>query len=312
VTRAWRFAIALLFYALLAAFLVRYLRDTDWSTLARLDVDVRYLLLALPLSLATRFVQPLAWRALIEGYGEPAPPYPQLTHVYALSWLGRYIPGKVAWIGAKILFGREHGVSAQSLAASSVAEAILHLSTALAVALLLSAFWGDAIPLGPNVELLAVVALAVLAVALIPSLFDRVLRLAASRARAGAPVATQRLRGRALLTAAATYVTIHAMSGIPVFLIVRAMHPTLDFSLVPELTAAILIAGTMGTLAVFAPAGLGVREGILIVALGALMPRGIAVAAVVVLRLWAIAVDLVFYTIAALVARRSRKESFSG
>ena len=311
-TRAWKLAIALVFYALLAAFLGQYLRATDWSTLARLDVDVRYLLLALPLSLATRFVQPLAWRALIEGFGEPAPPYPQLTHVYALSWLGRYIPGKVAWIGAKILFGREHGVSAATLAASSVAEAILHLSTALAVALLLSAFWGDAIPLGPNVELLAVVALAVLSVALVPSLFDRVMRLATSRARTGTPVAGQRLRGRALLTAAAVYVTIHAVSGIPVFLIIRAMHASIDSALVPELTAAILIAGTMGTLAVFAPAGLGVREGILIVALGALMPRAIAVAAVVVLRLWAIALDVMFYGIAALVARMPRKQSFSG
>lgn len=301
-TRRWRIAIALVFYALLASFLVRYLRNTDWSALARLDLDVRYLLLALPLSLATRFAQPVAWRALIEGYGEAAPPYAQLTHVYALSWLGRYIPGKVAWIGAKIVLGREHGVSAGTLAASSIAEAILNLATALALALLLSAFWGDAIPLGPNVELLAVVALGVMSIALVPSLFDRAMRLVASRTShsTAAPAA---LRGRALISAAATYITIHAMSGIPVFLVVRALHPGLSPALIPELTAAVLIAGTMGTLAVFAPAGLGVREGILIVALGAFMPRGIAVAAVVVLRLWAIAMDLMFYGIAALVAR---------
>jgi len=301
-TRRWRIAIALVFYVLLAGFLARYLRDTDWSALARLDVDLRYLLLALPLSLATRFAQPVAWRALIAGYGEAAPPYAQLTHVYALSWLGRYIPGKAAWIGAKIVFGREHGVSAATLAASSIAEAILQLSTALAVALLLSAFSPDAIPLGPNVELLAIAALGVMSIALVPSLFDRAMRLAASRAFHGTAAAGA-LRGRSLISAAATYITIHALSGIPVFLIVRAMDPGLSPSLIPELTAAVLFAGTMGTLAVFAPAGLGVREGILLVALGAFMPRDIAVAAVVVLRLWAIAVDLLFYGLAALIAR---------
>jgi uncharacterized membrane protein YbhN (UPF0104 family) len=306
VTRRWRIAIALVFYAVLAGFLARYLRDTDWSALARLDVDVRYLALAIPLSLATRFAQPVAWRALIEGYGEAAPPYAQLTYVYALSWLGRYIPGKVAWIGAKIVFGRRHGVSAGTLAASSVAEAILHLSTALALALLLSALSGGAIPLGPNVELLAILALGVMSIALVPSLFDRAMRLVVSRTHHDT-AATRALRGRALIRAAATYITIHALSGIPVFLIVRAMDSGLAPSLIPELTAAVLIAGTMGTLAVFAPAGLGVREGILIVGLGAFMPRAVAVAAVVVLRLWAIAVDLMFYGIAAIIARESRK-----
>jgi uncharacterized membrane protein YbhN (UPF0104 family) len=309
--RHWRIAIALMFYALLAGFLARYLRDTDWSALARLDIDARYLLLSLPLSLATRFAQPVVWRMLIEGYGEPAPPYAQLASVYALSWLGRYIPGKVVWIGAKIVFGREHGVSARILTASSLAEAILNLSTALALALLLSALTGDALHLGPNVKLLSVVALALMSVALVPSVFDRVMRLVLWRTEhvAATPAG---LRRRALFSATATSLCIQAMSGIPVFLVVRAMNPGFSASLIPELTAAVLIAGTIGTLAVFAPAGLGVREGILIVALGALMPRGIALAVVVVLRVWGIAMDLLFYGIAAVVARVFRERSSSG
>ncbi|MGH7637829.1 MAG: lysylphosphatidylglycerol synthase domain-containing protein [Gemmatimonadaceae bacterium] len=301
--RTWKLAVALAFYALLVAFLVRYLRGTDWGMLARLDVEWRFLLLALPWSLAPRFVQPIAWRVLIDGYGEKAPPYPQLTRVYALSWLGRYIPGKVAWVGAKVLFGRDHGVNAGTLAATAVAEAILHLSTALALALLLSAFWTEAVWLGPGVALLAAVSLAMLSVAILPPVFNRVMALASARLSRAAPAGAGRLRGRSLVTAAAMYAAIHALSGIPVYLILRALSPALDWSLVPELTAAILLAGTLGTLAVFAPAGLGVREGILIVALGALMPKSVAVAGVVVLRLWSLAIDLLYYMLAAALAR---------
>lgn len=303
VSRRWKVAIAGMFYSLLIVFLVRYLRGTDWSQLARLEFSPWYLLAALPFSLGSRMLQPIAWRVLIRGYGDPPPPYAQITRVYATSWLGRYIPGKVAWIGAKIFFGRAFGVRASTLAATSIAEAVLHLTTALTLAFLLIGVWGDALVLSSDLWLLALIAMLAMAVVLAPPVFNRLTAAARSLAKSSPAPDIGGVSLTTLLTSGALYLLIHAMSGPSIYFVVESMYPAIAATLIPELTAAVLIAGTLGTLALIAPAGLGVREGILIILLGLLMPRPVAVAAVLVLRLWSIAMDLLYLGVAVVLDR---------
>jgi hypothetical protein len=287
------------FYALLGAFLVRYLRGTDWGQLSTLDFTLLPLLLALPFSLAPRFLQPLAWSILIRSYGESPPPYAQITRVYAISWLGRYIPGKIAWIGAKVFFGRDYGMRPSTLAATSVAEALVQMATALGLSFLLLAISDDVMPLGADVRLLALVALLTMSVVLFPPVFNALAARAYALAGATPDVTgVGRLSVATLLGTGALYVLIHALSGMPIFLVIESFYGALELSRLPVLIAAFLLAGTIGTLAVFAPSGLGVREGILIVLLGFFMPRPVALVAVVVLRLWSIAMDLLYYLMA--------------
>lgn len=302
VWRRWKIALAAVFYALLVVFLARYLRGTDWGQLGRLEFSPWYLLAAVPLSVASRMLQPVAWRILIRSYGDHPPPYAQITRVYATSWLGRYIPGKVAGIGAKVLFGREYGMRASTLAATSVAEAALQLTTALALAFVLIALWGDALVLSDDVRLLALIALSGLVTLLAPPVFNRVTHWARGLMKV-APGDVGRVSLVTLLSAGAVYVLIHAMSGPPIYFVLKSMYPAVAASLMPELTAAVLFAGTLGTFAIFTPAGLGVREGILIVLLGVLIPRSVAVAGVLVLRLWSIAMDLLYYGVALMLDR---------
>src|SRR5688500_11039781 len=99
------------------------------------------------------------------------------------------------------------------------------------------------------------------------------------------------------------YMVSYTMIHPSIYLVLKAMYPAVAISLMPELTAAVLLAGTLGTFAIFTPAGLGVREGILIVLLGVLIPRSVAVAGVLVLRLWSIAMDLLYYGVALLLDR---------
>lgn len=309
ITRRWKIAVTVLFYALLAGFLARYLRGTDWAELARLRFSPLYLLAAVPFSLGSRMLQPVAWSVLIRGYGDHPPRYAQLTRVYAVSWMGRYIPGKVAWIGAKIFFGREYGVRASTLAATSVAEAALHLATALVLAFVLIALWGDALVLTGDLRVLALVALLGMLVFLAPPVFNRMTRWARSLTKAPPDADGRGVSYGTLLASGMLYMLIHAMSGPPIWLVLKSLYPAMAVSLIPELTAAVLLAGTLGTLALFAPAGLGVREGILIVLLGLLLPRSVAVAGVVVLRLWSIVMDLLYYGLAVALDRAQPQPS---
>lgn len=308
-TRRWKTAIAAVFYTLLVAFLVRYLRGTDWSQLARLEFSPWYLLAAVPFSLGSRLLQPVAWSVLIRAYGDQPPTYPQITRVYATSWLGRYIPGKLAWIGAKIFFGREYGVRASTLAATSIAEAVLHCTTALALAFLLIALWGDTLVLANDLRLLAMFALLGMAILLAPPVFNRITRWARSLVKPTAAENVGQVSVGTLLVSGALSVLIHALSGPSIYFVLEAMYPAISASLIPELTAAVLIAGTLGTLALIAPAGLGVREGLLIVLLSLFMPRPVAVAAALVLRLWSIAMDLLYFAVALVMHRTERAKA---
>jgi hypothetical protein len=295
----WRILVGTVFYLLLASFLVRYLAGTDWTQLARLEWRPAFLLLALPLSMLPRLVQPLAWRVLITGYDETPPPYPQITRVYATSWLGRYIPGKVAWIGAKVHFGRAHGVSSGTLAATGIAEAGIQMMTALALAFLLFAVSRGPRPGGASLWGPALVAFAVMLVALAPPVFNAV-AARTTRFLKGevASVHPGRLKGSAVGWSSLLYLGVHAVGGLATWAVIASIYDGLSLASLPLLTASFLLAGTLGTLAVFAPSGIGVREGVLMILLATLLPLPVAAVAVVVLRLWSIAMDLAFYGIA--------------
>lgn len=289
--------VATLFYLLLVAFLVRFLSGADWSRLAELRLQPLYVLLAVPFSLIPRLLQPAAWSRLIRGHGAVPPPYPQVTRVYATSWMGRYIPGKIAWIGAKVLFGSRYGLQPSLLAATAVVEALIQLAVALGLSFLLFAVAPESAPLPPAVRTLSVIAFATMAALLVPTVFNALARRAAAMLKQPAG-ASGRLSVRTLVSVVLLYVGIHALSGLPVYLLLAAIHPALSPAQIPFLTAAFLVAGTIGTLALFAPSGLGVREGVLIVLLAIVLPKSVAALAVVFLRLWSMGMDLLFYGLA--------------
>jgi uncharacterized membrane protein YbhN (UPF0104 family) len=291
-----RMAVSVGFYLLIAAFLFFALRGTDWQGILALRVNPLYLLVAIPFSLAPRFLQPLAWGALIAGYGDRPPAYPQLTLVYAKSWLARYIPGKLVWIGGKVLFGRQFGVGGRVLALTSVAEAGIQIVTALVFSFLIFTVTGQLGRLGSGIRLFSLAALCVLSAGLVPPVFNtlvaRVHRLASKEPAGGS------LSFAPFLKVVGFYIGIHALSAIPLYLLLKAVYPQLSLASLPYLTASFLLGGALGTLAVLAPSGIGVREGVLIVLLGQIVPKEVTVVAVLFLRLWGIAMDLLYYVLA--------------
>jgi uncharacterized membrane protein YbhN (UPF0104 family) len=59
------------------------------------------------------------------------------------------------------------------------------------------------------------------------------------------------------------------------------------------LTASFLFAGWIGILSLFAPGGLGVREGVLLLALKLVLPAAVAAVIVLAARLWTTAGELI-------------------
>lgn len=304
---AWRIHLRLGFYLSLAAFLVYYLRGTDWRGLEELDLQPTVLLAIVPFSLASRFLQPLAWAVLIRDYGARPPRYPQLTLIHATSWLARYIPGKLAWLGGKVLFGSRYGVDVRVLAITSVAEAGIQMATGLALAFLLFVLAGEVGRVSPRLRFFSVVALCTVSVALLPPVFNAVVARLQALVDRQASTVEHRLSFGAVLSVGTLYLLIHGLGALPLFYLLKLVYVPLTLAHLTYVTAASLLAGAVGALAVFAPSGLGVREGVLIVLLGVVMPKEVTVVAVLLLRLWGIAMDLLFYAMA-MILDRARPE----
>jgi hypothetical protein len=87
------------------------------------------------------------------------------------------------------------------------------------------------------------------------------------------------------------YVINWLLFGVALYVFIRSFYP-LDVSSILFLTGAFSFAGMMGIVAVFAPAGLGVREGILALFLGQVMPVPVALVVSVASRVWLTIVEL--------------------
>lgn len=312
--RPWlRPLITIAFYVGLAIFLTLYLLNIDYTAFADLTLDVRFLLVAAVLALGFRYWQTFIWITVLRGLGaREVRMTAELTNVYAKSWLGRYIPGTAPWILGKIYFASQHGVSKSKLAVGSVLEGAIQVAVLLATSsiLLLLDPRLDVLPAAVTIAMVAVVVGAV--IGLLPPVFNWLMSLVFRVLRRGSLAAENRADWRTILIASGQYVTGAALSGLSLFFVVKAIYPTLAWSDALFVIASGNLAGAASMVAVFAPGGIGVREGIQLVLLNVIVPGAIAIVAVVFTRLWGITMDLIFFGLARVsvaVARRRRRAS---
>jgi len=307
--------ITIAFYTLLAAFLVIYVVNTDWSTFADIDIDARFLVLAAIAALGFRYWQTFIWITVLRGLGaHDVRMNAELIHVYAKSWLGRYIPGTAPWILGKIYFASLHGVSKSKLAVGSLLEGAIQIAVLLVTSsvLLLLDPRLDVLPVEYSYAMIAVIVVSV--IALLPPVFNLLIGLAFRILRRPGLSADNKVGPRTILIAAGQYTVGALMSGLSLFFIVKALYPALALSDALFVIASGNLAGAASMLAIFAPGGIGVREGIQLLLLGIVIPGAIALVAVVFTRVWGIFMDLAFFGLGAggLAIKKRRKGPETG
>ena len=98
------------------------------------------------------------------------------------------------------------------------------------------------------------------------------------------------------------YAVYWAVTGLAFAALVASIYP-LAVADVPLVVAAYAAAYAAGFLALLTPAGLGVREGVLVVALAPVLPAGPALVVALLSRLWMMLVELAGAAVAHWVAR---------
>lgn len=295
--------IPFVFYVLLLLFLVLYLRSVNFDRLVHIHYAWGYLLLASILALIKNYLGTFTWFVILRSLGASQLHIrKQLIYVYAKAWMGRYIPGTAPWILGKIYFASQHGISKQKLAVSSLLEGGLQIVTLLVFSLALLIFDSRLDILGGGFKLLMVgVALAGIII-LLPPVFNRLVSTAYRIIRHKTLEAEHQASSQTIFRGAALYLVDAVINGASLFFIAKGIDPALSYSNMVFATGAASLAGAASMLAIFAPSGLGVREGIQLVLFSLIMPKELAVAVTVATRLWTVGVDVVFFALSRAIA----------
>lgn len=237
-----------------------------------------------------------AWRRVLAAWSARLA-WPDAARIWLASNLGKYVPGKVWSILAMGALARERGVSPLAAGGSAILMQAIAVATCAAVAV---AFGAAAIesPWSRAAAAIVIVAAIVLAPRLVRPAF------AAARAITGRDFATPAVPARAVSIAATSTLLVWLVSGIAFRMLANAFGVTRgDAASYISVYAASYLAGFV---ALFAPGGIGVREGALVATMQraglASAPEAVVIA--IASRLWLTVLEVVPGLIALLAVQR--------
>ncbi|WP_210648759.1 lysylphosphatidylglycerol synthase domain-containing protein [Nocardioides sp. SYSU D00065] len=244
------------------------------------------------------------WRRLLRGVGSEVAAR-DAAAVFFVGQLGKYVPGSVWSLAVQAQLGRRHGVPARSSVTASAVFLLVHTATGLLLggllvggSLLLDGPAGDRV--GEDLATAwPACAVVVGAVALAPPLLRRL----AERLAGHAVV----LGARELVPAVALMVAVWTLYGASTLLLVPGASAATP-SLVGAV-AAFALAHAVGVLVVFAPAGVGAREGVLVALLAPAVGVPAAAAVALLSRVAHAAADFSLAGAAALVGRTDTRSA---
>ena len=281
---------------LVVAFFIGRLIHENWQQVRsepwRLDFGL--LALSFALGAAWHLVRPLGWTRLIRGFGHDVG-YWEIYRIYRKSEASRYVPGGIWQFASRIYLTRTHGVSA----AVCLAATLLDMTLAGLAAMVPSAWLaGSAITsLGPW-QRFALLAFPLFACMLVyPSVFNA--WAAPVARRLGQPFRRLKIGAREMLVLWAMYVGASTLLGLAMATFALALLPVVDAGQFAYVAGCYVLAWVAALLTMIAPAGMGVREGILGLLLSRTLASGTAMTLAVAMRLWAVSMELVWLAAAA-------------
>lgn len=257
------------------------------------------LIAATLLLLAAYALSGLIWGGVVTGLGGPRMSPGDAVSIFMIANMGRYVPGKIWSIAGMAALAKGHGVPVAVSATSAVVLQGVGLLAAGAIGL--GAFAGGPAPL-PRWGLAAagVAAGLLLLVLAVPSLFRAAVALWFRLVRTSPPAnLTAALVLRWLLQVAGAWVAMGASFWIFAASLGMALSPV-------HAGSAFAAAYVAGYLMLFAPAGVGVREGFLIAFLAPALGSAPATVLAIAARLWMTAAEVIPAAILWVLHQRSR------
>lgn len=285
-------------FVLAAVGLAAYAIAKDWTHIAAALGRLGFLSVAAALVsvVIAQVLTALMWRTLLSSLGSPLP-VGTAARILFIGQLGKYLPGSIWPVLAQMELGKAHKVPRSRSASASVLVMLLTLIVGLLIALVTLPFAAGPMPYRWAL-LITPVLLVMLHPRVLNSIITRLLRLA-RQAPLEAP-----LTGRALSRALGWAVGVWICYGLQIWILATRLGAP------PGKTALIALGGfafawSVGFVIIFAPAGAGVRDVLLLLMLRPVLSTADATAVVLVSRVLLTAGDLLTAGAATRLGRRS-------
>ncbi len=235
------------------------------------------------------------------------PSYGTVFRIVTVSQLGKYLPGKVLFFGNFYLFSREAGIPNVQIGASFLISMALWILTASLCGLPVLSL------LDPTFRYLILILPLLLALCIHPRVLGWLFRgiektlgrfRAGGQASAGMDMELTALGVGFYLKVAFLYLATWGLAGLGALACLAALT-AVDLGVFPLSLASISLGTVAGFVALFAPVGLGVREGIGALILAPVVGADTALLSMLLLRGVTVAVDLILALLAIVPVRRS-------
>ena len=289
--------VSLALWVAIAYFFAVVLRQVDWHSVASHRLNIPLALLVLGLGTANRFCLPMVWTMVLSSLEGKPLQMRILLWPYAESWMARYLPGKVAYIGTRVLAAERYGYSRVNAIISGGVEVVLQVVFATALSVLLLGL-GLRAHLPFNVWPVVATAVA-LSVLISPPVLRRIVDLYLHLQKK-TDVSVSYLSWTTVFACVMVLAVMYAVQSAYSILLAKSLD--LDASAQRVLfLGAIFLSSIAGMVAFFSPGGIGVRELVFVQLLQAWYPKDQLVFFVIFWRLAETVMDLLFVLVARLV-----------
>ncbi len=294
-SKAVRFGFLAVVLALLAVALNEQ-AGTLWHQASRLSVPV--VLLAFVFCLCGLFCSLMVWREMLADLGSRLS-IPEAWRIMFIGQLGKYVPGSIWPVLAQSELGADRGVPRSRSAVSVLLSYAVMTCSGVVVAMVTLPF-ATAGSIAQYFWILFLIPVA--AVLLSPPVLNRLLRLVLRVSRR--PVVQQNVSYRGLARTMVWALACWSFNGLMVYVLMRQLAGHPQGSLLVSV-GAYSLSWAVGFLAVFAPAGAGVREAVMVAVLGTRTTPATALTVALLCRALAVVADAAAGAAAsALVGRR--------
>jgi glycosyltransferase 2 family protein len=254
--------------------IARNIHQLDHQTI---DFRWQLLLASVGLVLSAFIIQLITWQLIASSFGIKTQ-FIQSANAWFMSRLGRYVPGKITILLMRINLYR--GESKRKITAATAIEQVASMASACLLILISILFYPH--HLSGSLRLFALIGSVIFLILLWPGLFVYPINFG-FRLIKKAPLHEIPSYSFLLLTVG-LYLISSIIHGAAFYMLLNAASP-IQFRFLLPISAAYYCASLIGLLAIFAPGGIGVREGVLLVILPLLIPMHVAIFGTLVIRI---------------------------
>ncbi len=241
------------------------------------------------------------WKLMLAAYGAKLS-YVHSFQIVVTSQLGKYIPGKVWFALGRMYLAKEFGVPERVSIVSVALESVLLVISGAVIALLtIVAPWAQNFPL--KYSLLALIIVVCGLVVTHPRIFGRLVNLTTRMLKQES--IQMNLTYAGMVGLLLLYSVCWFWQGIGFFFLIGSFYE-IEMAKWPVIWGIYALAWITGFLSFLAPAGLGVREGLMTLLLSFYMPLSLAVVVALVARIWSTVAEVLAFFVSLPAMRKWR------